>query len=133
MSSSSEAFAQLNEWKSRSAKLFMHWSFSTAHGWCVGLLKHVSSSELHFGIDTIDGKDFLFVINVHATYNPRFSFVDNREAWQFFAPRRERSEFGKGLRIDLQVDASGESQGKIILAEVFPKEAIDVDRSRREL
>jgi len=133
MSSSSEALAQLNEWKSRSAKLFLHWAISTAHGWCVGSLKHAALSEIHFGIDGIDGKDCLFVINVHPTYHPRFRFVDNSEGLQFFAPRRERSEFGKTLEISLQVDQYGESKGKVILAEVFPQEAIDVDRSRREL
>jgi hypothetical protein len=49
------------------------------HFWRLGLvyrvLKHVASSELHFGIDTIDRKDFLFVINVHSTYQPQFRFV----------------------------------------------------------
>ena len=127
MVSSSEALAQLNEWKSRSAKLFMYWAMSGVTGWCVGVLMHVASSELHFGIETINGKDFLFVINVHPTYQPRFRFVDNRESWQFFAPQRERSEFRKALEINLHVDArSGESSGKVILAEVFPKEAVDV-------
>ncbi len=88
---------------------------------------------MHFGIDGVDIKDCLFVINVHPTYHPRFRFVDNSEGLQFFAPRRQRSEFGKTIEISLEVDQSGESKGKIILAEVFAKEAIDVDRSRREL
>ena len=126
MISASEALVQLQKWKDESTKLFMHWSISTANGWCVGSLTHAASSEIHFGIDGIDGKDFLFVINIHPTYYPHFKFVDNREAWQFFAPQRERSEFGQGLQIDLQVDQHGESKGKIVLAEVFAKEAIDL-------
>src|SRR5260370_37465724 len=110
MSSSSEALAQLNEWKSRSAKLFMYWAISTAHGWCVGSLKN-APPEMHFGIDGIDGKDCLFVINVHPTYHPRFRFVDNREGLQFFAPQRGRSEFVKTLEIILKEDQSRQSIG----------------------
>src|ERR1700674_1119070 len=99
MSSSAEVFAQLGKWKIGPAKLYMSWAISGVSGWCIGVLKHVASSELHSGIDTIDRKDFLFVINVHSTYQPQFRFVDNRDAWQFFAPQRERSEFGKTLEI----------------------------------
>ena len=126
MSSSAEVFAQLSKWKSGSAKLYMSWAISGVLGWCIGVLKHVASSELHFGIDTIDRKDFLFVINVHSTYQPQFRFVDNREAWQFFAPQRERSEFGKTLEIMLRGSGADEYGGKVILAEVFPKQAIEI-------
>src|ERR1700687_39880 len=118
MSSSAEVFAQLGKWKISPAKLYM--------GWCIGVLKHVASSELHFGIDTIDRKDFLFVINVHSTYQPQFRFVDNREAWQFFAPQRDRSEFGKTLEIMLRGSGADEYGDKVILAEVFPKQAIEI-------
>jgi hypothetical protein len=128
MNTSTEAFAQLDNWKSKSTKLFMYWAISSASGWCVGVLMHTSSSELHFGIEGIDGKDFLFVVNVHSTYNPRFRFLDTRENWPFFAPQRERSEFGKVLEISLHVDQLGESKGKVLLAELFPDEAIEVLR-----
>jgi hypothetical protein len=89
-------------------------------------MQHVSSAELHFGIDGIDGRDFLFVVNVHPTYGSRFRFVDNREEWQFFAPQRKRSEFGKALEITLMGDSRDEVRGKVIFAEVFPKASIDV-------
>ena len=84
MTSSAEALAQLNAWKSESTELFMSWAISTTNGWCAGTLMHVSSSELHFGIEGIDGKDFLFVVNVHATYHPRFKFLDARDGVPFF-------------------------------------------------
>jgi len=45
MSSSAEAFAQLSKWKSGSAKLYMSWAISGVSGWCIGVLKHVASSE----------------------------------------------------------------------------------------
>jgi len=125
MSSSTEAFAQLNNWKSGSTKLFMYWAISTVTGWCVGTLMHASSAELHFGIEGIDGKNFLFVVNVHSTYHPRFRFLDTREGVPFFAPQRERSEFGKVLEISLEVDQHGESKGKVLLAELFPDKAIE--------
>jgi hypothetical protein len=120
-----EAIARLNEWKSGLTPLFMHWSLGGVTGWCKGVLKLAGSAELHFGIDTIDGKDFLFVINVHRTHNPRFRFVDNRESFQFFAPQRNLSQFGKVLEITLYEDARDEVRGRVILAEVFPKETIE--------
>jgi len=125
MSSSTEAFAQLNDWKSASTRLFMYWAISGVTGWCVGTLMHAASSELHFGIEGIDGKDFLFVVNVHSTNNPRFRLLDAREGVPFFAPQRERSEFGKVLEISLEVDQHGESKGKVLFAEVFPDKAIE--------
>ena len=84
MSSSSEALQQLNNWKSKSTKLFMSWAISGVTGWCEGILKHYSSGELHFGVEKIDGRDFLFVINIHLTYGPRFQFLDARDAVPFF-------------------------------------------------
>src|SRR5216684_4311199 len=125
MSSSTEAFTQLNNWKSGSTKLFMYWAISTVTGWCVGTLMHASSAELHFGIEGIDGKNFLFVVNVHSTYHPRFRFLDTREGVPFFAPQRGWSEFGKVLEISLQVDQHGGSKGRVLLAELFPNEAIE--------
>ena len=116
-----EAVAQLNKWKSESTPLFMHWSLGGVTGWCKGILKLAGSAELHFGIETIDGKDFLFVINVHRTRNPRFRFVDNRESFQFFAPQRDLTEFGKMLEIVLYEDGRDEVRGRVFLAEVFPK------------
>jgi hypothetical protein len=121
------AFDQMHQWKSTSAKLFLSWSISGVKGWCVGTLQHVSEAELHFGIPGIDGKDFLFVINVHPTYGSRFQFVDNRDAWQFFAPQREKDEFGKALEIALRGDSPSEIRGKVILAEVFSTGAIESD------
>jgi hypothetical protein len=114
-----EAIAQLKKWKNESTPVFMHWSFGGVSGWCKGVLKLAGSAELHFGIETIDGKDFLFLINVHRTYNPQFRFMDNRESFQFFAPQRELTQFGKVLEITSQ------GSGRVILAEIFSK-AIEV-------
>jgi hypothetical protein len=125
MSSSTEALAQLNKWKSESTKLFMSWAISTVNGWCVGTLMHASSSELHFGIEGIDGKDFLFVVNVHSSYGPRFKFLDARDGVPFFSPRSGATRFGKILEISLAVDSTGQRQGRVVIAEVFPDEAIE--------
>jgi hypothetical protein len=41
---------------------------SSMHGLttrCVGTLQHVSSSEVSFGIDEMDGRDLLFTVNLH--------------------------------------------------------------------
>lgn len=116
-----EAIEQLNKWKSGATPLFMHWSLGGVTGWCKGILTHSGKAELQFGIETVDGKDFLFVINVHHTYHPRFRFLDNRETFQFFAPQRDLSQFGTVLEITLHGDGQGEVRGRVILAEVFPK------------
>src|SRR5579871_5689638 len=120
-----DAIAQFNEWKEKSTPLFMHWSLGGASGWCKGILTLAGSSELHFSIETIEGKDFLFVINVHLTYDPRFRLVDNRESFQFFAPQRHLTQFGKVLEINLRGNRREEERGRVILAEIFPK-VIDV-------
>jgi hypothetical protein len=125
MSSSTEALAQLNKWKSESTKLFMSWASSTVHGWCVGTLTLAGSSELHFQIQGVDGKDFLFVANVHSTYGPRFKFLDARDGVPFFTPRSGATRFGKILEISLEVDQLGQRKGRVLFAEVFPDEAIE--------
>ena len=125
MASRDEAFAQLNEWKRKSAKLFFHWAAAGAHGWCVGKLEHVAS-EVHFGIEGIDGKDFLFVMNLHPTYQARYKLGGNPETWPFFAPQRELNQFGNVLEVFTGEGESGEAGGRFVLAEVFPKEVIQV-------
>ncbi len=125
MSSSSEALEQLNKWKSESTKLFMSWSASIAHGWCTGVLTNVPP-ELHFEIDGIDGRDCLFVFNVHPTYHPRFKFLDTRDGVPFFSPRSGPTRFGKILEISLSVDREGNRKGRVVFAEHFSDEAISV-------
>jgi len=123
--SSAEAKAQLSKWKDEKTKLFLHWSASTAHGWCVGFLRN-AGSELLFEAEGVDGVDCLFVVNAHETYHPRFRFLDINEGLPFFAPRRERSQFGTVLEIALEVDRNGESKGRVVFAEIFPDQAIEL-------
>jgi hypothetical protein len=125
MTSRDEAFAQLNEWKSKAAKLFLYWAMFGVSGWCVGTLQHVKS-EVHFGIDGIDGKNFLFVINLHEIYGARYKLGGNPESWPFFAPQRELHQFGNVLEILLLGNEPGQVAGKVVLAEVFPKAAIPI-------
>jgi len=75
-----------------------------------------------------DGEDFLFVVNIHRTYNPRFRFVDNRESLQFFAQQRKLTQFGKVLEITLCGTGRDEVRGRVILAEVFPRVIIEALR-----
>jgi hypothetical protein len=109
--SKEEALSQLNKWKTASARLFFH--SSSMHGLttrCVGTLQHVSSSEVSFGIDEIDGRDLLFTVNLHEA---NFKWVDNRDDWQFFAPGRKKTAFGLVLELDLKPG------GRILFAELF--------------
>jgi hypothetical protein len=66
----------------------MYWALSGVSAWCEGILKHYSSGELHFGIEKIDGGDFMFVINIHFTNHPRFQFLNTNDGVPFFAPGR---------------------------------------------
>ena len=106
-----EAISQLNKWKTASTRLFFH--SSSMHGLttrCVGTLQHVSSTEVSFGINEIDGRDLLFTINLH---DANFKWVDNRDDWQFFAPGRKKTAFGLVLEVDLKPG------GRILFAELF--------------
>jgi hypothetical protein len=107
-----EILSQLNKWKNSSARLFFQSFGGGITTWCVGNLQHVSSAELHFGMDRVDGRDLLFVVNIH---DARLRWVDNRGVMQFFSVGRSRSEFGQVLEINLKPG------GKAIFAEVFGK------------
>ena len=111
MSSSREAFEQLNNWKSKSTKLFLHSAENGLTVWCAGTLQHVASSELHFGIEGIDGRDFLISM---VTSFADFTLLDNRDSSHFFALGREKTDFGTVLQIDLRPGGS-----RVILAELF--------------
>jgi hypothetical protein len=125
MTSSDEVLAQLNKWHKGSTKLLMTWAISGAHGWCVGVVKH-PHNDMSFGIESVDEKDFLFWLNIHPTYHPRFRFLDARDGIPFFSPYNDRGRFGKILEISLHVDAqTGESEGRVVLAEFF-EATIDV-------
>lgn len=123
MTSRDEAFAQLKQWENTSAKLFLYWAASGVHRWCVGPLQHVAS-EVHFGIDGIDAKNFLFIINSHPTYGARYMVGGNPETRPFFAPQRDLRQFANMLEI---LPRGNEPQGgKVVLAELFPKEAMEI-------
>ena len=103
--------SQLNKWKNASTRLFFH--SSSMHGLTtrrVGTLQHVSSTEVSFGINEIDGRDLLFTVNLH---DANFKWVDNRDDWQFFAPGRKKTAFGLVPEADLKPG------GRILFAELF--------------
>jgi len=113
MSSSTEDFPdKLKEWKSASASLFLHATLGGMTVWAVGVLKHVSSAELHFGIEGIEGTDFLVTVNLSEA---RLAWVDNRDIPQFFSVGRPKTTFGKVLEIRLRG-----REGRIVFAELFP-------------
>ncbi len=107
-----EIVSHLNKWKDTSTRLFFQSLAGGITTWCIGTLKHVSSAELHFGIDRVDGRDLLFVLNVH---DARLTWMDDRDMPQFFSVGRSRSEFGRVLEISLKPGA------KAIFAEFFGK------------
>jgi hypothetical protein len=126
MSSSDEVLKQLNNWHTGSTKLLMTWAIAGAHGWCVGVVKH-PHNDMAFRIESVDERDFLFWVNIHPTYNPRFRFLDAGNGIPLHSPYNERERFGKILEISLQVDArTGEPAGRVVLAEFFVESAIDV-------
>jgi hypothetical protein len=107
-----EISSQLNKWKDSSTRLFFQSLGGGITTWCIGTLQHVSSAELHFGIDHVDGRNLLFVVNI---LDARFRWVDNRDMPQFFSVGRSKSEFGRVLEINLKPG------GKAIFAEFFGK------------
>ncbi len=117
MSSPGEFLTQLNKWQSTSARLFFQSILGGLTIWCFdGVLHHASSTELQFGLPSVDGRDLVFVVNVHGA---RFRWLDNSEAWQFFSVGRSKTVFGLVLEIMLKPGA------KVIIAEQF-SEAIEV-------
>jgi len=88
--------------------------------WSVGVLQHVSSAELHFGMNDVDGKDLLFAINVHSA---RFEWPDTSEGRAQFFTTKPRGSFGKTLVIHLQFGPF--ITGRAAIAEFFP-DTIDV-------
>jgi hypothetical protein len=121
MNSTEEFVAHLSKWQKASTPLFFQSMSGGVTTWCFnGVLHHASSAELHFGLATVDGRDLLFVVNVHSA---RFRWVDNREAWQFFSVGRSKTVFGLVLEIMLKPGA------KVIIAEQF-REAIEVSSDR---
>jgi hypothetical protein len=117
MISSEEAIALLNKWKGGSTRLFIHSSISGVRCWFVGKVEHSSRAELHFRIDGIDTKDFLFVV---VCSDARFSILDVKESTSlFFSPRRDFRDFGTILEIALPGRTRGEIEAGVIVTEVF--------------
>ncbi len=100
----------------------MYAAISGVTAWAVGVFKHVSEAELHFGRGELDEIDLLFVVNVHRV---RFALVDARDGLPFFAPRREVTRFGDVLEIILLGNDLNESRGSVIFAELF-NDAIEI-------
>jgi hypothetical protein len=106
----SPGFQQLRKWKDASTKVYLHSSRGGFQVWCEGVLKHVAGAEVDFGMKDVDGKEFLITI---VTSQAKFTIVDNRDTWHFFAPARKKTDFGTVVQIDLG------SEGRITLAELF--------------
>jgi hypothetical protein len=110
MTSSAEpALLQLNKWKSGSTKLFCQSFDGNVTAWCVGILKFVSKSELHFGVSDVDERDLSFVVTLR---DVTFRIAD-WDAEPLWAPGRDKTHFGVTLELLLP------DRGKVVFAEVF--------------
>ena len=108
--------ATLHIWQKTSAKLFLNFAGAGATIRCLGTLKHASATELLFGRDDVDSKDFTLVFNVQSAH---FSFMDNRDVWQYWArPDAPERGFGESLKIFLLPGSKGAT---VVLAEVLGK------------
>jgi hypothetical protein len=119
MSASADAvLVQLNKWKSDSALLYLFFQGGGMTAWCIGVLSHVSSAELHFRMKHGDGQDLLFAMNIHTA---RFEWPDASDAPQFFATK-PRGSFGKTLVMHLEPGGpSSTVKGRVALAEFYPE------------
>jgi hypothetical protein len=87
-------------------------------------LAHVSGSELIFGIEGIEPRDFLFSVNFHSA---TFSLLEvEEETSLIFAPGRNARDLGTVFAIDLLGEDPREVKARVVLAELFPAKFIDV-------